>query len=245
MRFFRSCAPAHWLLLAASGVLFGCQAAPTAPPLVVAPPPAKSAVKLTYRTSADRLIVAPGTTQLASYDPAAVQSLPGGTTLTLNIASPHPRGIPGLALATITVKADVAKPATAPAVWQWISGKPADEPAATGPMEVWAMDIPEWQVDAIVAKLQTARFFQRSQVLSPEVFLAAEVGQKKSGKDYKAMPELDALILRSRQQGRLIAGGGLTQYPPSYPNVVNGFPQLAGAAVPATPATPGVTPAAF
>ena len=76
------------------------------------------------------------------------------------------------------------------------------------------MDIPQWQVDAVVAKLQSSNFFQRTKILGPDVFLAAEVGPKKHGKDCKALPELDAMILKSRLEGRLVAGGGLTQFAP-------------------------------
>jgi hypothetical protein len=88
------------------------------------------------------------------------------------------------------------------------------------------MDIPQWQVDAILAKLEASNFFQRSKVWSAEVFLAAEVGPKKNGKDVKALPELDALILKSRLDGRLVAGGGLTQFAPP-PFAVQPYPQFA------------------
>lgn len=156
--------------------------APSATAQVTAPQGAAPAIKLTYRTPSDRLNV--GGTQLAAFRAGGQPPLAACSTTTLALVSPHPRGRAGFAEATIVTRPDVAGQA--------------------GMSEVWVLDVPQWQAEAIVAKLRAAAFFERSKALGSEIFLAAEVGPEKISKNFRAVPELDALILRSRTEGRLV-----------------------------------------
>jgi hypothetical protein len=165
-----------------SAVVPASAAMPPAPaPLAVAAP---AVVKLTYRTACDRLNLAGG------------GSLPSCHTATLVIASPHPRGLPGMAEATLVLRPDGAATPAAPSWWQWMTG--ANLAAPPVPSEASKLDVPQWQVEAIVGKLRAANFFQRSRVLTADAFLAAEVGPEKLAKDCRPVPELDALVLRAR-----------------------------------------------
>ena len=68
------------------------------------------------------------------------------------------------------------------------------------------MDVPKRELDAIVAKLRRENFYERSQVLGANTFLATDINGVKFGKEYRPVDELDALILRVRRQGQLVPG---------------------------------------
>jgi hypothetical protein len=194
-------------LVLASHVVCGCSAIPKSSATSAAPV-TPTAVRLAYRTASDRLNVAGAGIQLASDQHPASGPLPGFSTATLIITSPHPGGIPGYALATLVIKPEQAEPNSALALWPWAKSSVTGSkgpPDVAAPREVWVLDIPQWQVDAVVAKLQNANFFQRSRVLDADVFLAAEVGPQKNAKNCKSLPELDAVILRSRAEGRFVS----------------------------------------
>ena len=67
----------------------------------------------------------------------------------------------------------------------------------------------------IKAELRSSNFFERSRVLGPDVFIAANVDGRRNGKNFKAIPELDMLILAARQQGRPQGAGsnGISAFP--------------------------------
>jgi hypothetical protein len=208
------------LLVLASSLACGCSAIPdrSATPGTPGAPVTPAAVKLTYRTTADRLNIAGAGTQLASYQQPTAGPLPGFSTTTLIITSPHPAGVPGYAQATVVIKPEQPATTSASAIWPWQKATAAESPSAPGtaaPREVWVLDIPQWQVDAVVTKLRNGNFFQRSKILGADAFLAAEVGPQKIAKDCKSMPELDALILRSRVEGRLVSSGTRLPTPPA------------------------------
>jgi hypothetical protein len=68
------------------------------------------------------------------------------------------------------------------------------------------MDVSKQELTAILAKLRRENFYERSQVLGANAFLATDVNGAKFGKEYRAVDELDAVILRVRLQGQLVQG---------------------------------------
>jgi len=177
-------------------------------------------VRIVYRTPSDRLNIAaagqPGP-QIAWASTGAPTSLlmPNLTTSTLEIKYPHPRGLSGMAQANVVIRRTSTSADDKPGFfarltsWTRKSEQTAPQPTYS---EVWSLDLPAWQVKAVVDKLRKDNFFQGSKVLNSAAYLGVDLNGKKFGKDYRAVPELDALILRVRREGRPLH----QQSPPAY-----------------------------
>ena len=155
--------------------------------------------KLMYRTSADRLNLASASaSSLADMENVGREMLlPSLTECTLLI-DPHPNGNLQLVRAQLKFFAMGGAKSTDNFVRQ-ITG--VTEESSAHAIEVWTLDIPAWQLDAIVKKLRGDNFFRRSRVLNLETTLGIRVDGHSFAKEYKAVPELDALIFRIRQHG--------------------------------------------
>lgn len=178
-------------------------------------PTASRSVRLTYRSDTDRLNVRGGAVSNAftGYQPGSL--LPNCAIATLNVVSPHPDGKPGLALVTVVFHpAGDSSAMASDSILKRLTGQSADEALkaqpGSGPHEVWVLDAPQWQVDAIASKIKSQGFFRRSKVLDAEIFLAAQIDNQAQAKNAKALSELDALVLRARMEGKLASGGGLS-----------------------------------
>ena len=99
-------------------------------------------------------------------------------------------------------------------IWAQFTGAAAGELTKelqrTSVPETWLLEIPEAQLDAILAKLRRLKFFQRSKSMNPEVLLAVELDGSGFAKNFNAVPALDALVMRTRQQGRVAPADGST-----------------------------------
>ena len=177
-------------------------------------------VSITYRTESDRVNLAAGDsgpTQMVSFQQPSPGLLPGVTTTTLEIQHPHPEGIPGYARARVVVRANATEESKGGSIWGRLIGKSDDQgPGSHNPqiIEAWLLDVPAWQVHGIMTKLQEQSFFRRAKVLGAETFLAVEADGAGFGKKYHSLPELDALILRARREGRPV---GWPPYRPTQP----------------------------
>jgi hypothetical protein len=156
-----------------------------------------SEVKLTYQTSSDRLNVASGAATL----PAATQSI-------LQVDLPHPAGKPDMARVVLFVQPKTKEPS-------WLDklrGAESEQPDA---LETRVFEVPAREVQSIVAELQDERFFERSKPLATDAFVGVEVEGDRFAKDFRSLPELDALVLRAHHQGYALQGptrtGGLAQ----------------------------------
>lgn len=167
-------------------------------------------VRIVYRTPSDRLnIAAAGQLgpQIALASTAAPTSLlmPNVTTSTLVIKYPHPHGQVGMAQANVVIRPMSSsgddKPGFVERLTSWSTKSERATPKPTY-SEVWSLDLPVWQVNAVVDKLRKESFFRRSKILNSEAYLGVDLDGKGFGKDYHAVPELDALILRVRREGR-------------------------------------------
>jgi hypothetical protein len=70
------------------------------------------------------------------------------------------------------------------------------------------LDVPKYQVDGVVAKLQKENFFRRSKILGSSTYLGVSLDGKGFGKNYRNVDELDALIVRVRRQGWQVGPDG-------------------------------------
>lgn len=145
------------------------------------------AVQLTYATEADRLNVASGGVAL----PAASRCL-------LRVESPHPAGKPGLARVTLVV----APQPTEVGWWARRFGKSAP---AVVPSEVRVLDIPEGEAQSLLATLDRERFYVRAKPLTTDALVGVNRNGERFAKDFRSLPQFDALVLRAHQQG---AGSG-------------------------------------
>jgi hypothetical protein len=92
-------------------------------------------------------------------------------------------------------------------------GKGDTQPTALASYrQAWTVDVPAWQVQNVVNKLEEQNFFRRSKILNAESFLGVQVGKRKFAKDYRKMPELDAIILRACRQGQPIGPNAQSQF---------------------------------
>lgn len=167
--------------------------------------PAAPATVITYTTASDRLNVASASTaatQFAGYGPTSAGILPNVTQSRLQIHYPHPSGRTELALAVLTVyhTADSTN-------WtdnffaSFTRGDSAPQPQTPQVAGGWMLDIPAWQVEAIQQKLRKENFFRRSRVLTAEAQLSVAEDGETFAKPYRAVPELDAILIRTVCEG--------------------------------------------
>jgi len=168
-------------------------------------------VAILYRTESDRLNVAGGSTsgmRQVTYQGQPQSLLPPVSLSTLKVMYPHPEGRPDHARAFVAFSPIGDDSATEPSVWTKLTGFGSETEKPAQPFEVRALDVPKYQIDGIVAKLQKANFFRRSKVLNSKTYLGVSLDDKGFGKNYRNVDELDALILRVRQQGWLVGRNG-------------------------------------
>lgn len=167
---------------------------------------------LEYRLDAGRLnsplAVARIEGQLVSYDQLASPPVADHCIGTLKIQYPHPEGRLSAARVTLEVVAQAhasAAAAGANVTWwrRWLPGgsSPATHPAAS---EVWQLDIPKGELDALVARLQGQGFFEAAAPAGSGVQLSLNLNAAHLSKPWTPVPELDTLMLRARSQGRLV-----------------------------------------
>jgi hypothetical protein len=160
-------------------------------------------VAVRYRTDSDRLnlraLRLSNGAELASF--SVNSPLTGVTISTLELRYPHPTGRTDVAEARLLIQHLVDDSGIASQLSR-LAGQSRDPAeAASQPIEVWTADIPKWQLDGVVAKLEKARFFERAKVLGAKSHLTVRRNGTAFGKEYRAVDELDALILFVHQQG--------------------------------------------
>ena len=168
-------------------------------------------VRINYRADSARLAalaVPRSGAQLAGYDAGPPPCSLG----TLEIRYPHPRLGADWALVLATYEGGPETPTTAlestSLIKRMWSGAKEELPGLKGTHwshEKWALDIPKWQLDRVVAQVRESGFFRTGHVAAPDIFLAAQVDGLGSRKNWKSFGELDSLLLRAREQGQLVA----------------------------------------
>lgn len=181
-----------------------------------------------YELDASRLSLPLAVTHVegnfVSYEHVPSHPVPGQTRGKLIIDYPHPAGHTDLALARVEIVSrlpDGEPIAPTPEGWsgvvsrvssaarETIAGATSDDRVIR---ESWELAIRKTELDAIVAELNRSGYFDSKARREPGVKVAATLDGSKLRKDWQQTPELDALMLRVRNHGQLIA----YQRPPGF-----------------------------
>lgn len=171
--------------------------------------------KLEYKIDAGKLNVpielARIEGQAVSYDHLGTMPLPDQAVGTLTLEYPHPDKHVGFVKARLEIRS--SNPESLQAAndskrwWNvWSKSKrqaATDDPQAV--VEVWEVDIPRTELDGVLAQLNRQGYFDKEVSGSGGVELDVKVGPRESTKRWQQVAELDALMLRARGQGRLVA----------------------------------------
>jgi hypothetical protein len=168
-------------------------------------------IKLAYATDSGRLnllaLAAPPTEQLVTYQATSPLTIPEFARCRLALVSPHPQGKAGYAMASLVVlpQDDQQAASTFGSLWSGLTGDDSEQPSTKDlALEVWAMELPQWQVEQLVERLKKDDFFKRQRVFDAEVQLATEINGTRFAKPAQPIAELDGLIFRIRREGRLL-----------------------------------------
>lgn len=191
--------------------------------------------------------------QAVSYDHLGSLPLPEQATGTLTVEYPHPEKHVGFAKARLEIcSRDAASLHAAdttgkkPWLWgaAWLRKTPPEPTAdAASIVEVWEVDIPRGEFDQALAQLNEQGYFAKDVEGRGGVDLTIKVGPREASKRWQQVAQLDALMLRARGQGRLVAYNrphAPASAPPSAVLAYQQWQQPAGA----MPAGPQAMPAA-
>lgn len=160
---------------------------------------------IAYRVEAARINTARPAAregQLVSYTTAPSAPLPANSVASVQVKYPHPDKKPGAAQVVVRIE-----DAAGTSAWSWkhwlavASGHRYENRA----LETWTLDIPHNEVAQIVNGLQTAGYFQDYEKSADAARVETELDGVEMNKSWRQVPELDALIVRVRTEGRLIA----------------------------------------
>lgn len=224
--------------------------------------------KLEYKIDAGKLNVpielARIEGQAVSYDHIGSMPLPEQATGTLTLEYPHPEKHIGFVKARLEIRSqDAAKLHAAETStkkrWLWGTAwlrkskpEPAADPEAV--VEVWEVDVPRGELDQALAALNHQGYFKPDVEGRGGVDLCVKLGPREATKRWQQVAQLDALMLRARGHGRLVAYNrphAQSSAPPSamlayqqwqQPAALAGAPQAMPAAAPQYAAAPAVAP---
>lgn len=193
------------------------------------------AVRLAYQLPAGQLAPrsdAASGVKLASHQVATAADRTGGETRvrTLTLQYPHPQGRGGYALAELVIEKPTAPgapapgaasdPATPPGPVDWLCGVIRDNlpgvAYADNVVAAYALDIPMADVDRIVQLLDIQGYFAEG--VQPAFYvagggapgadaplIAARINGVDIDRQWRVTPELNDLVWRVRNEGRLVA----------------------------------------
>lgn len=179
-------------------------------------------VTITYRVDggqlSEPLTVARINGRQVTQERLASSPYPDQSVVRLSIRYPHPNGAAGFALAEMVVETRTPPNAqtqaqTKKAFWQeW-----SDSLAATardllpgmkmsdGVFEAWALEISKSDLDRIIQGMSLSGYFVNPTKQALGVELAARIDNFQAAKNWTREPELDILLERVRQEGRLVS----------------------------------------
>ena len=132
-------------------------------------------------------------------------------------AGPHPAGLAGYSLVTVEFRPQSAASESS-SIWNTITGQqPESTPEHTAFGEVWQMDIPDWHLASLVSQLKEKQFFRRVKGLGHESEIETVLDGKRFAKEFSAVPDLDAMIVNIRRNGRRIDSAGMSNSPLNLP----------------------------
>jgi hypothetical protein len=165
--------------------------------------------ELNYRIETSRIDPAVSRVegQLVSYQSAAAEKpLPVGFVADVAIAFPHPEKRQGYAQVTVRLfDAGAAGESGGMGQW-WKSGLKGSGLVGQGKAEeMWRLDIPQNELAGIINDLHNSGFFTSYDKPSEGAQIQTRLDGAKVSKTWRQVPQLDALIVRVRSQGRLLS----------------------------------------
>jgi hypothetical protein len=175
-------------------------------------------VTLTYKVDggqlSEPLTVARISGQQVTEERLPSSPYPDQSVVRLSIRYPHPDGKSGFALAEMVVETRTPPNAQVKkAVWQQWSDSFASVARDLLPgmkmsddvYEAWSLDISKSDVDRVVQGLSHSGYFVNPSKQTLGVELAVRIDNFQAVKNWSREPELDILLERVRQQGRLVS----------------------------------------
>ncbi|MBS0210905.1 MAG: hypothetical protein JSS27_18330 [Planctomycetes bacterium] len=141
-----------------------------------------------------------------SYEAQPTVPMAGAAKGRLTIAYPHPQARPGYARCRVTLTSLPNASAVKSSAVERIAGMLPDVAAKRREQqmfEVWTLDIPKADFDQAVAMLGESGYFRSGASKGHGVKVATTIDGVDSERAWRQVPELDALMLRVRTEGRL------------------------------------------
>lgn len=194
-------------LLALAAAIAGCSAFSSGKTRLDSSAGMFDKAEVSYRVDAARLNAAPRPEgQLVSYQPQAVAALPAGSEAEVDIVYPHPEKREGHAQVTVRVFASKNSGEEGRISKWWKSGlKLSGLSSTAAPLEVWTLDVPQNDVAGIINGLHNTGYFTSYEKPAEGAQVETVLDGAKVSKTWRQVPQLDALIVRVRTQGRLIS----------------------------------------
>lgn len=179
-------------------------------------------VTLTYRVDggqlSEPLTVARIDGQRVTQERLASSPYPDQSVVRLSLRYPHPSGKSGMALAEMVVETRTPPNAQAQsevkkAVWQqWGESFAAAArdllpgmKMSDGVFEAWALDISKNDLDRVIQGMSLSGYFVNPAKQTVGVELAVRIDNFQAVKSWTREPELDILMRRVREEGRLVS----------------------------------------
>ncbi len=165
---------------------------------------------LSYQVDTDRINTLPaarGDAQLVSYHESTAPRLPANAQASVDIRYPHPEKREGFAQVRVRIEGHASeKPAGASALTRWlvVTRNQVTGFAKAGSHEIWTLDIPKSEVAMIVSRLHTSGYFAGYEK-AEGTEIETELDGSKISKSWHQIPEMDALVVRVRTEGRLVS----------------------------------------
>lgn len=144
--------------------------------------------------------------QLVSYQPDAGKPLPAGSVADVQIAFPHPQKREGYAQVTVRLFDAPSAGDTGRLGQWWKSSLKWTGLSGEGvPQETWVLDLPQNELAGIINDLHNSGFFTSYDKPTEGARIQTQLDGAKVNKTWRQVPQLDALIVRVRSQGRLLS----------------------------------------
>lgn len=137
-----------------------------------------------------------------SYEAQPTVPQPGAAKGRLTITYPSPQSPPGYARCRVTLESlpnGARGGEMLPAFLSENSAKRREQQM----FEVWTLDIPKADLDRAVGKLGESGFFRKTSNAGRGVKISTTIDGAEFGRSWQQIPELDALMLRVRTEGKL------------------------------------------
>jgi hypothetical protein len=143
--------------------------------------------------------------QLVSYQSPVVGRLPAGAMADVQIEFPHPEKRDGYAQVTVRVEAPHGQESAQGKWWtkviRWSPLKGRDATV----VETWVLDIPQNELSGIINDLHNSGYFTSYAKTAAGAQIQTQLDGAKVAKAWRQVPQLDALVVRVRTQGRLLS----------------------------------------